>query len=115
MLDLADAHLEALAALDGGHPSAIFNVGTGRGHSVLEVIRMAEEVSGRTVPVELGAGVRGIRRCWWRTEAGCGKSTRNRGTACGRSWPRRGLGIGVRGGKSGFFARWAMHWAEDAG
>lgn len=55
VLDLADAHLEALAALEGGHPSAIFNVGTGRGHSVLEVIRMAEEVCGRTVPVELGA------------------------------------------------------------
>ncbi|WP_170086742.1 UDP-glucose 4-epimerase GalE [Kyrpidia spormannii] len=55
VLDLADAHLEALAALEDGHPSAIFNVGTGLGHSVLEVIRMAEEVCGRTVPVELGA------------------------------------------------------------
>ncbi|WP_198592182.1 UDP-glucose 4-epimerase GalE [Kyrpidia spormannii] len=55
VLDLADAHLLALAALEGGHPSGVFNVGTGRGHSVLEVIRVAEEVSGRTVPVEYGA------------------------------------------------------------
>lgn len=48
--DLATAHIKALEyLLRGGQPSA-FNLGTGRGHSVLEVIKMVEKVSGKTVP-----------------------------------------------------------------
>ncbi len=52
--DLADAHVLALEALAAGAPSAQFNVGTGEGHSVLEVIRAAEEVTGQKVPYTLG-------------------------------------------------------------
>ncbi len=48
--DLAQAHLRALEHLSAGHQSAAFNLGTGRGHSVREVIAAAEAVSGRTVP-----------------------------------------------------------------
>jgi UDP-glucose 4-epimerase len=48
--DLADAHLAALIALEGGGPSATYNLGNGRPFSVLEVILSAERVSGRRVP-----------------------------------------------------------------
>jgi UDP-glucose 4-epimerase len=44
--DLAMAHLEALAYLEKGGPSDVFNVGYGRPYSVFEVIRTMKEVSG---------------------------------------------------------------------
>ncbi|MBN1845816.1 MAG: UDP-glucose 4-epimerase GalE [Sedimentisphaerales bacterium] len=47
--DLADAHIRALEAIEPGG-SLICNIGTGTGNSVLEVIRAAEEVVGRTIP-----------------------------------------------------------------
>ena len=49
--DLADAHLRALDALMGGAAGDAYNLGTGRGHSVLEVIAAAERVTGLPVPV----------------------------------------------------------------
>jgi len=53
--DLADAHLKALAHLAGGGGSDTFNVGTGVGSSVLEVIRATERISERPVPYEIVA------------------------------------------------------------
>ena len=50
--DLASAHLAALDCLDGR--SVTFNLGSGTGHSVLEVIRSVERVTGRTVPYTVG-------------------------------------------------------------
>ena len=47
--DLADAHLLALDRL--AHGSVTYNIGSGQGHSVREVIRAVERISGRTVPV----------------------------------------------------------------
>ncbi len=47
--DLCEAHLRALDQLE--HGSVTYNVGTGQGHSVREVIAAVEAVSGRTVPV----------------------------------------------------------------
>jgi UDP-arabinose 4-epimerase len=49
--DLADAHLKALLRLNQGGRSTAFNLGTGCGHSVREVISMVEQVGGRKVPV----------------------------------------------------------------
>jgi UDP-glucose 4-epimerase len=49
--DLADAHIRALNALDGG--SVTYNLGTGKGNSVMEVIRSVERVGGRKVPIRL--------------------------------------------------------------
>ena len=47
--DLADAHKAALEfLLDGGH-SETFNLGNGNGFSVLEIIRMAERVTGSVI------------------------------------------------------------------
>jgi UDP-glucose 4-epimerase len=52
--DLAEAHLLALEALAPGKHLR-YNLGTGRGYSVREVIRAAEEVTGKTVPVTEGS------------------------------------------------------------
>jgi UDP-glucose-4-epimerase GalE len=51
--DLAEAHLLALERLQPGQ-GLRYNVGTGRGYSVREVIRTAEEVTGKPVPVKEG-------------------------------------------------------------
>jgi UDP-glucose-4-epimerase GalE len=50
VLDLADAHLRALAYLEAGNPTVILNVGTGSGASVRQIITATERASGRTVP-----------------------------------------------------------------
>ncbi|MDR3472198.1 MAG: NAD-dependent epimerase/dehydratase family protein [Devosia sp.] len=47
--DLADAHLRVLDQLEQG--SVAYNLGTGRGHSVLEVVRAVERAGGRPVPL----------------------------------------------------------------
>jgi UDP-glucose-4-epimerase GalE len=52
--DLAQAHILALERLLDGGPSDHFNVGTGTGRTVLEVIRAAEEVTGEKVPYVVG-------------------------------------------------------------
>ena len=49
--DLALAHLLALDHLVRGGGSMPLNLGTGRGHSVREVVETVERVSGRAVPV----------------------------------------------------------------
>jgi len=49
VLDLADAHVLALEALDK-QSKLIFNLGNGRGFSVREVIEAAREVTGHPIP-----------------------------------------------------------------
>jgi UDP-glucose 4-epimerase len=44
--DLADAHAKALGYLNSGKKSAVINLGTGDGNSVLDIIRETEEVTG---------------------------------------------------------------------
>ncbi|HQY60440.1 MAG TPA: UDP-glucose 4-epimerase GalE [Polyangiaceae bacterium] len=51
VLDLADAHLAALGHLESGGGSGAYNLGTGRGTTVNEIIASVERVSGRPVPV----------------------------------------------------------------
>jgi UDP-arabinose 4-epimerase len=51
--DLAEAHLLALKALEDGAPHLHVNLGTGRGHSVREVVAAVERASGRKVPARL--------------------------------------------------------------
>jgi UDP-glucose-4-epimerase GalE len=52
--DLAEAHLMAIEKLLAGGGSGVFNVGTGAGHSVREVMRVVEQATGRKVPHEIG-------------------------------------------------------------
>lgn len=51
--DLAAAHVLALKSLLAGGPGDVINLGTEAGHSVLEVIRTAERVTGRPVPYDI--------------------------------------------------------------
>jgi UDP-glucose 4-epimerase len=55
--DLADAHLRVLPLL--AEASVRYNLGTGRGHSVLDVIHAVERVSGRRVPMRVAPRRRG--------------------------------------------------------
>jgi len=52
VLDLAQAHILALRALDRG--SRTYNLGNGRGFSVKEVVETAREVTGHPIPAEAG-------------------------------------------------------------
>lgn len=52
--DLAEAHLRALGYLERGGASGAFNLGTGVGHSVDEVIATCRAVTGREIPVRAG-------------------------------------------------------------
>jgi UDP-glucose 4-epimerase len=48
--DLAVAHVRALHYLIEGGASAALNLGTGRGHTVQEVIHTVARITGRSVP-----------------------------------------------------------------
>lgn len=53
VMDLAQAHVQALAFGREQVGVRAINVGTGRGYSVLELVRAFEQVSGKPVPVEV--------------------------------------------------------------
>lgn len=50
--DLANAHLSAIEFLKSNKYYGIFNVGTGSGYSILELISAAEEISGSKISIE---------------------------------------------------------------
>jgi UDP-glucose-4-epimerase GalE len=52
--DLAEAHLLAIAATTPT-TAEVYNIGTGRGHSVLEVLAACEEVTGQPIPRTIAA------------------------------------------------------------
>lgn len=54
VMDLADAHMKALNYLREGNESNIFNLGTGEGFSVKEMIDAAEKATGLKIKVEYG-------------------------------------------------------------
>jgi UDP-glucose 4-epimerase len=51
--DLADAHISALEHLARGGENLTLNLGTGTGASVLEMIKRAEVVTGRSIPFSI--------------------------------------------------------------
>lgn len=50
--DLADAHLRAIDYLKNGGASDVFNLGSGSGFSVREIIETARRVTGKEIPVK---------------------------------------------------------------
>jgi UDP-glucose 4-epimerase len=48
--DLAQAHLLALEAIETGRARGVFNLGTGTGNSVLEVVETCARVTGKKIP-----------------------------------------------------------------
>lgn len=53
--DLADAHILALERLRQGGDSAIYNLGSGNGYSVKQVIDVSREVTGHPIPAKIEA------------------------------------------------------------
>ncbi len=51
--DLIQAHVKALAYLAKGGESEIFNLGSGEGYSVLEMIQAARAVTGHAIPAQV--------------------------------------------------------------
>lgn len=52
VVDLAEGHVKALERMGDAPGVHVFNLGTGRGHSVLEVIAAYEHASGKPIPYE---------------------------------------------------------------
>jgi len=55
VLDLADAHVAALTRLLGGGASEVFNLGTGTGTTVRELIEAVKRITARDFPVDEAA------------------------------------------------------------
>jgi UDP-glucose 4-epimerase len=65
VVDLAEGHVAALERLLALPGSFTVNLGTGRGHSVLEVVRAYEAASGRVVPYRIEPRRPGdVATCW---------------------------------------------------
>ena len=82
MVDLVDGHLAALKALATRRGLNIWNLGTGRGYSVLEVVQTFETVSGQAVPYHIAPRRGGdTAQCW----ASCDKAAHELGWEAKRS------------------------------
>jgi UDP-glucose 4-epimerase len=55
VVDLAEAHLRALFALQARTGAHVWNLGTGQGYSVLEMVRAFEAASGKSVPYRVAS------------------------------------------------------------
>lgn len=65
VVDLVEGHLAALDALARTDGCVAYNLGTGKGMSVLEMVRAVEEAAGRKVPFEIvGRRAGDIAACW---------------------------------------------------
>jgi UDP-glucose 4-epimerase len=63
--DLAEGHFDALNYLKSATGPLTVNLGSGRGYSVLEIVKMFEKVSGRTIPFKVGPRRMGdVAECW---------------------------------------------------
>lgn len=54
VLDLAEAHLSALKALEGGAQNTVYNAGVGKGYSNLQIVEMIKKVTGISLRVKFG-------------------------------------------------------------
>ena len=89
--DLAEGHVMALKHLAGTHGSVTFNLGAGRGHSVMEVISAFERTCGRRIGKSFAARrpgdvaayyadpARAQKVLWWKT-------TRELDAICADAW-----------------------------
>lgn len=67
VLDLADAHVLALKRLLGGGPSTSFNLGTGKGTTVRELVDGVARLAGHPLALKMASRRPGDPRRWWRT------------------------------------------------
>jgi UDP-glucose 4-epimerase len=91
VLDLAEGHVDALRYLLDTRRSLTVNLGTGRGNSVLEVVRAFERASGRSVPLEIVARRPGdVDACYADVSLAAEllgwRATRDLNTMCADAW-----------------------------
>ncbi len=91
VLDLASGHVAALRYLLDQRQSITVNLGTGQGHSVLEVVRAFEQASGHLIPLEfVGRRPGDVAACY--ADPGLARdllgwqATRNLSEMCADSW-----------------------------
>ncbi len=53
VLDLAEGHIAALKTLKKKYGAHVWNLGTGKGYSVLQIVETFENVSGKTIPYHI--------------------------------------------------------------
>jgi len=108
VVDLAQGHIAALRHLLDSKRSITANLGTGRGYSVLELVRAFEQASGRPVPYDLVARRPGdIDACFAdptlaQRELGW-RASRELDTMCADAWRWQSMnpqGYGKRAGAS---------------
>ncbi len=99
-MDLVDAHVLGLKWLEDGKGSRVFNLGTGKGFSVREVLDHGRAVTNREVPV-----IPGQRRAGDCDTAGLGLRSRDR-----RNWDGS---PGAR--RSSVMIRDAWRWHQNGG
>jgi UDP-glucose 4-epimerase len=91
VMDLADGHVAALNRLLESPGPLTVNLGTGQGHSVLQVARAFEQASGRAVPIQFAPRRPGdVASCYADPSLALKllgwKTTRNLADMCADSW-----------------------------
>ncbi len=72
VVDLARGHVKALKAIENRCGVEVFNLGTGRGYSVLEIVAAFEEATGVAIPFEIVPRRPGdVAACWSAPEKAC--------------------------------------------
>jgi len=89
--DLAQGHVAAVQALLGKGESFTVNLGTGQGHSVLDVVRAFEQASGRPVPYQFAPRRAGdVAQCYadpsWAASALGWRATHSLADMCADAW-----------------------------
>jgi UDP-glucose 4-epimerase len=65
VVDLAEGHIKALQALGARTGAHVWNLGTGKGYSVLDVVSAFERATGRSIPIRFAPRRAGdVARCW---------------------------------------------------
>ena len=89
--DLAEGHMMALKFLTRTHGAVTFNLGAGRGHSVMEVIEAFERACGRRIAKSFAPRRPGDVACYYADPARAQKilgwrATRELDAICADSW-----------------------------
>lgn len=65
VMDLAEGHIKAISYLDSNRSIHTWNLGTGIGYSVLQMVQAFEKASGRTIPYKIvGRRAGDVSECW---------------------------------------------------
>ncbi|KAI9111486.1 hypothetical protein K1719_017176 [Acacia pycnantha] len=66
VVDLSDGYIAALRKLnDSDIGCEVYNLGTGKGTSVLEIVRAFEKTSGKKIPLVMAGCIKGTKCKTW--------------------------------------------------